>query len=117
MSTPTETEVPKSTREPRHYVIPVLAVAIFLLGPVLLNAVLPAASVGWSVLALLALTALVLGWADGRTFRPSWSFPLTVGAAYFGGIALYFNEGTGIYLPVLMALAAIAGRLGSRRES
>lgn len=109
--------MPKITREARHYVVPTLVMAVFLLGPLLLNAVLPAASVGWSVLALLAMTALVLGWADGRTFRPSWSFPLIVGAAYFGGIALYFTEGTGIYLPVLMALAAIAGQLGSRRES
>ena len=117
MSTPTETDLPEAKRDPRHYVVPAVAVALILLAPPLLSTVLPAASVGWAVLALLGLTAVILGWVDGRTFRSSWSFPLVVGAAYFVGMILYFNEGTGIYLPALVILAAVAGWLGGRRES
>ncbi|AIT59945.1 hypothetical protein CDOO_00360 [Corynebacterium doosanense CAU 212 = DSM 45436] len=94
-----------------------MAVTLILLAPPLLSAVLPAASVGWSVLALLGVTAVILGWVDGKTFRSSWSFPLTAGAAYFADMLLYFNEGTWIYLPVLVILAAIAGWLGDPKES
>lgn len=109
----------ESGRELRHYPVPVLAAAIIILGPALLHAVWPARTLGLAVLGVLGMTALILGAVDGRTFRSSWSFPLTVGAAHFAAMLLYFNEGTWIYLPAMVILAALGswlGQAGRRRK-
>lgn len=118
---PPNTEAAAPKRKAHHYVVPVVAVAVILLGPVLLNLVVPADSLGTTVLIVLLAATLLLGLLDGLTFASSWSFPGTVGAAYLIAMNLFFNSGTWIYLPVVAILAALGGWLGnelrSRREA
>ena len=68
---------------------------------------------GVVLLILMAVLAVVIALADGATFRASWTIFTVAGLAYFAAMSLYFNEGTWIYLPVLVFLAWAASKLGA----
>lgn len=68
---------------------------------------------GAILLALLAVLTVVIALVDGATFRASWTIFCVAGLAYFAAMSLYFNEGTWIYLPVVVLLAWAASRLGA----
>lgn len=68
---------------------------------------------GVDLLILMAVLTVVIAFADGATFRASWTIFSVAGLAYFAAMSLYFNEGTWIYLPVFVFLAWAASRLGA----
>ena len=68
---------------------------------------------GLALLILMAVLTVAIALVDGATFRASWTIFCVAGLAYFAAMSLYFNEGTWIYLPVIVFLAWAASRLGA----
>ena len=68
---------------------------------------------GLILLILMAVLTVIIALVDGATFRASWTIFSVAGLAYFAAMSLYFNEGTWIYLPVLVFLAWAASKLGA----
>lgn len=90
--------------------VPYATVAAYVIGPLLL---IPAVSSPWPVVAYIFAVAAIAGLIDGIAFRPNWSLPLLAGFGFWIAKALYFNDGTFIY--VLGAALTCAAAMGIGR--
>ena len=88
---------------------PIAMVAVFVGLPPAVYHLVP----GLALLILMAVLTVIIALVDGATFRASWTIFSVAGLAYFAAMSLYFNEGTWIYLPVLVFLAWAASKLGA----
>lgn len=101
--------------------VPYATVAAYALGPLLL---IPAVSSPWPVVAYLFAVAAIAGLIDGIAFRPNWSLPLLAGFGFWIAKALYFNDGTFIYVlgtvltcAAAMGVGRVLGGSSSRSEA
>lgn len=101
--------------------VPYATVAAYALGPLLL---IPAVSSPWAVVAYIFAVAAIAGLIDGIAFRPNWSLPLLAGFGFWIAKALYFNDGTFIYVlgaaltcAAAMGLGSLVGGSSSRSEA
>ncbi|MDK8679659.1 heme transporter [Corynebacterium accolens] len=89
---------------------PLAMIAVFLVLP---PAIYQAVS-GTVLLGLMGGLTVLIAFIDAATFRYSWTIFWVAGIAYFAAMAMYFNEGTWIYLPVVVLLAWSASKLGAK---
>lgn len=89
---------------------PLAMIAVFLVLP---PAIYQAVS-GTVLLGLMGGLTVFIAFIDAATFRYSWTIFWVAGIAYFAAMAMYFNEGTWIYLPVVVLLALGASKLGAK---
>ena len=89
---------------------PLAMIAVFLVLP---PAIYQAVS-GTVLLGLMGGLTVFIAFIDAATFRYSWTIFWVAGIAYFAAMAMYFNEGTSIYLPVVVLLALGASKLGAK---
>lgn len=89
---------------------PLAMIAVFLVLP---PAIYQAVS-GTVLLGLMGGLTVLIAFIDAATFRYSWTIFWVAGIAYFAAMAMYFNEGTWIYLPVMVLLALGASKLGAK---
>ena len=89
---------------------PLAMIAVFLVLP---PAIYQAVS-GTVLLGLMGGLTVLIAFIDAATFRYSWIIFWVAGIAYFAAMAMYFNEGTWIYLPVVVLLALGASKLGAK---
>lgn len=89
---------------------PLAMIAVFLVLP---PAIYQAVS-GMTLLGLMGGLTVLIAFIDAATFRYSWTIFWVAGIAYFAAMAMYFNEGTWIYLPVMVLLALGASKLGAK---
>lgn len=104
----------KPERRPSQWAVPVLAMVVIVAVPWLAWALLPGGAVAAVVLVVCVVTAVIGGFWDGRSFRSSWTFPAAVGVAFWMAGNLYFNDGSWVYIPLLVVLAIVAGWVGDR---
>lgn len=93
-------------RRPIAWVTPAVTAALIILGPPLAHT-----AVGGWILAGLLVIAFVGALIDAHLHRPNLTFAVIVGVAYFIAMRMYFDEGTWIYLPVLVVLALVGSHL------
>ena len=89
---------------------PLAMIAVFLVLP---PAIYQAVS-GVTLLGLMGGLTVLIAFIDAATFRYSWTIFWVAGIAYFAAMEMYFNEGTWIYLPVMVLLALGASKLGAK---
>ncbi|WP_237801680.1 heme transporter [Corynebacterium accolens] len=89
---------------------PLAMIAVFLVLP---PAIYQAVS-GVTLLGLMGGLTVLIAFIDAATFRYSWTIFWVAGIAYFAAMEMYFNEGTWIYLPVVVLLALGASKLGAK---
>ena len=111
----------KSARTGWLKAVPYAVVAAYALGPLLL---IPVVSSPWPVVAYIFAVAAIAGLIDGIAFRPNWSLPLLAGFGFWIAKALYFNDGTFIYVlgvtltcAVVMGLGSLVGGSSSRSSA
>lgn len=102
----TDTAVHEQSRSPVHWVTPAVIVAAMVLGPPLADPLIG----GWGILAGLCAVAFFGALIDARLYRDNLTVIAVTGGAYFLAMAMYFNPGTWIYLP-LMVVLALAGTI------
>lgn len=90
--------------------VPLAMIANFLVLP---PAIYQAVS-GTVLLGIMGGLTVLIALIDATTFRYSWTIFWVAGIAYFAAIEMYFNEGTWIYLPVVVLLALGASKLGAK---
>lgn len=100
-------------RQGIQWVIPAVLFLALLSEPLLVAALFSASSAGWAVLGMYATTAAILAVIDGRTFRHNWSLPLLAGLGFWIAAKMYFPQGTGIYLPLLVLLTWAGVKVGA----
>ena len=89
---------------------PLAMIAVFLgLPPAIYQAVS-----GTVLLGIMGGLTVLIALIDATTFRYSWTIFWVAGIAYFAAMEMYFNEGTWIYLPVVVLLAWGASKLGAK---
>lgn len=69
---------------------------------------------GTTLLGIMGGLTVLIALIDAATFRYSWTIFWVAGIAYFAAMEMYFNEGTWIYLPVVVLLALGASKLGAK---
>ena len=69
---------------------------------------------GTTLLGIMGGLTVLIALIDAATFRYSWTIFWVAGIAYFAAMEMYFNEGTWIYLPVMVLLALGASKLGAK---
>lgn len=89
---------------------PLAMIAVFLVLP---PAIYQAVS-GTVLLGIMGGLTVLIALIDAATFRYSWTIFWVAGIAYFAAMEMYFNEGTWIYLPVMVLLALGASKLGAK---
>lgn len=89
---------------------PLAMIAVFLVLP---PAIYQAVS-GTVLLGIMGGLTVLIALIDAATFRYSWTIFWVAGIAYFAAMEMYFNEGTWIYLPVVVLLALGASKLGAK---
>ncbi|WKS64408.1 heme transporter [Corynebacterium accolens] len=89
---------------------PLAMIAVFLVLPPAIYQVVS----GTVLLGLMGGLTVLIALIDAATFRYSWTIFCVAGIAYFAAMMLYFNEGTWIYLPVMVLLALGASKLGAK---
>lgn len=89
---------------------PLAMIAVFLVLP---PAIYQAVS-GTVLLGIMGGLTVLIAFIDAATFRYSWTIFWVAGIAYFAAMEMYFNEGTWIYLPVVVLLALGASKLGAK---
>lgn len=89
---------------------PLAMIASFLVLP---PAIYQAVS-GTVLLGIMGGLTVLIALIDATTFRYSWTIFWVAGIAYFAAMEMYFNEGTWIYLPVVVLLALGASKLGAK---
>lgn len=94
-------------RRPIAWATPALTAGLIILGPPLAHT---AVGGGW-ILAGLLVTAFIGALIDAHLHRPNLTFAVIVGVAYFIAMRMYFNEGTWIYLPVMVVLSLVGSYL------
>lgn len=87
-----------------------LVAVLILVGPPVLNAMLD--QPGWPILIGIFVATFVLGIVDARLHRFNLGFALLAAIAYLLAMLLFFNDGTWIYLPVVLIVAAVGSALG-----
>lgn len=92
---------------------PYVAVAAYIVGPLLLIPAFGGDAAVIPVIIFIFAAAAIAGFVDGATYRFTWSLPILVGVGFFIAKALYFNDGTFIYGLGCVAVAAAAGGLGA----
>ena len=102
----------KPERTAKQWTIPVLMALVIIGGPLVLNAIMPGAA-GWPIVGLLAVTSLVLGFADGWTFRMNATLTVVAAASFFITMIALYNEGTWIYLLAVILLTNLATFMGN----
>lgn len=100
-------------RQGKQWLPPALLLLALLIEPLLAVAFFPASVAGWAVLGFYAFTTVVLAGVNGRTFRSNWSLPLVGGLGFWLVAQLYFKQGTGIYIPLLVLLAWAFTKMGA----
>lgn len=89
---------------------PLAMIAVFLVLPPAIYQVVS----GTVLLGLMGGLTVLIALIDAATFRYSWTIFCVAGIAYFAAMEMYFNEGTWIYLPVMVLLALGASKLGAK---
>ncbi|UIZ93227.1 hypothetical protein JZY91_05805 [Corynebacterium sp. CNCTC7651] len=98
-----------------QYATPIAMLVAYIFGPWLL---IPAFGGGDSavvpIIAFIFGVAAVAGFVDGATFRTTASLPILAGVGFWVAKALYFNDGTFLYLIGCVATAWLAMLAGSQ---
>lgn len=106
----------KNERTARDWLAPAAATLLLLGLPPIIHALAPAVE-GWAIVGAYAVVTVLFALYDATSFRPSWTFPIIVGVAFWIARGLYFNDGSWIYLPVLVALAGASAALVHRARA
>lgn len=104
-------------RKAKDWLLPVALVVFILFLPLVFHMVLGGAAVGWAVLISYCVLAFGIGLVDARLFRPSWTLPSLAGIAYFLAMNLYFQDGTFLYLPLVVVLVVLGNKLGKKENT
>lgn len=94
--------------------LPLAMIPFFLGFPLLCHATLDRVPAGWTILIGLLLGAAMLGWADARQFRSTWSLPFIGAFIFFFSSALYYPDGSGYYAILIFGAILLGGKVGER---
>lgn len=99
----------EKSRRLAHWITPAVVVAAIVVGPPLVNPLIG----GWGVLVGLCAVAFFGALIDARLYRDNLTILALIGGAYFMAMNMYFNSGTWIYLPLMVALALVGTIVGA----